>query len=115
MNLSHLYFDIVSDLELRISDFTGLGISTLVESALQIHLFLQNKANFRKRQMYKNTVITMNYEQLTMNNEPIKTNPIKANFEGKKMLLPGQSARRPSCGNGCKDKNCNSLIDLALH
>ncbi len=31
MNLDHLYFDIVSDLELRISDFAILGVSTSVE------------------------------------------------------------------------------------
>jgi hypothetical protein len=65
------------------------------------------------------------------NSKPIKANqsqlkPIKANimpkqtqnepnFEGKKILLPGQSAPQPSCGNGCQDKICNTLIDLALH
>jgi hypothetical protein len=40
---------------------------------------MQNKANFRKRQMCINTVITKNYEQLTMNNElknKPKTKPI---------------------------------------
>ena len=57
--------------------------STNVEDSLQIHLFLQNEANFRKSQMNLNSFITMNYEQRTMNyeikNEP-KTNPIKANY-----------------------------------
>jgi len=59
--------------------------STLVESALQNHLFMQNKANFRKSQMNVNSCFTMKYEQRTMNyeiktnpNEP-KTNPILAN------------------------------------
>jgi len=39
LNLDHLYFDIVSDLELRISDFASLGIFTLVENPLQINPF----------------------------------------------------------------------------
>ena len=39
LNLGHLDFDIVSDLELRISDFAGLGIFTLVVRALQIQPF----------------------------------------------------------------------------
>ena len=39
LNLGHLDFDIVSDLELRISDFASLGIFTLVESPLQIDPF----------------------------------------------------------------------------
>ncbi len=57
-------------------------ISTLVVSALQIRLFMQNKANFRKSQMNVNKVLTMDYEKRTLGergkNEP-KTNPIKAN------------------------------------
>jgi len=36
-------------------------ISTLVVSALQIHLFLQNKAKFRKSQMNTTFFITRNY------------------------------------------------------
>jgi hypothetical protein len=36
LDLGHLYFDIVSDLELRISDFASLGIFTLVKNPLQI-------------------------------------------------------------------------------
>jgi len=33
---------------------------------------MQNKPNFPNAQMNVNAVKTMNYEQLTMNNEPIK-------------------------------------------
>ena len=53
--------------------------STTVESALQIAPFLQNKPNFRETQMSVSTIITKNYEQLTMNNElknKPNTNPI---------------------------------------
>ena len=78
MNLGNLDFDIVSDLELRISDFASLGIFTLVESALQIKLFLQNEPKFRKSQMNISYYITMSYQQMDTwsirKNEP-KTNP----------------------------------------
>ena len=82
LNLGHLDFDIVSNFVLRISDFASLGIFTLVVSALQIHLFMQNKANFRKSQMNATKVLTNDYKIKTLGqhgkNEP-KTNPIKAN------------------------------------
>ncbi len=152
MDLGNLYFDIVSDFVLRISDFAILGIFTTVESSLQNKLFMQNKANFRKSQMNVSKVLTKDYEKKTLgqrgktkpikanqsqlkpikaNSKPIKANKMpkqtqlvlrslwrsrnKPNFEGKKILLPGQSAPQPSCGNGCQDKICNTLIDLALH
>jgi hypothetical protein len=65
--------------------------STLVESALQIHLFMQNKAKFRKVKLNVNKVLTMDYEQMDTwsigknkpNTKPIqtqnkaKTNPIQ--------------------------------------
>jgi len=34
--------------------------------------FMQNKPNFRNAQMNVTSVVTMNYERITMNNEPIK-------------------------------------------
>jgi len=46
LNLGHLYFDIVSDLELRISDFASLGIFTLVKSPLQIAPFYAKRTQF---------------------------------------------------------------------
>jgi hypothetical protein len=83
LDLGHLYFDIVSDLELRISDFASLGIFTLVKNPLQIAHFMQNKPNFQKPKMNVTTVKTMNYEQRTMNdankNKP-NSNPIKPNL-----------------------------------
>ncbi len=44
----------------------------------------QNKANLLDTQMNVNTVITMNYEQITMNNankNKANSNPIKPNFK----------------------------------
>ena len=82
MNLGHLDFDIVSNFVLRISYFASLGIFTLVERALQIRPFMQNKPNLPKAQMNLSTVLTKNYEQITMNNElknKPNTKPIKAN------------------------------------
>ncbi|MHC4462938.1 MAG: hypothetical protein ACYS30_16145 [Planctomycetota bacterium] len=54
LNLDHLDFDIVSDLELRISDFASLGISTTVEDSLQISFFMQNKPNLVRRRRIAN-------------------------------------------------------------
>ncbi len=52
---------------------------TLVEKALQIHLFMQNEPNFRKSQMNVTKELTRDYEKRTLGergkNEP-KTNPI---------------------------------------
>ena len=74
---------------------------TDVMSALQIKLFMQNKAKFRKSQMNVNKVLTKDYENISNwtlcenkpNTKPIqsqlkpikcqnkpKTNPIKPNF-----------------------------------
>ena len=61
------------------------GIFTTVESALQIHLFMQNEPNFRKSQMNVNKVLTKDYDKRTLGeygkNEP-KTNPNEPNFNG---------------------------------
>ncbi|MHC4460642.1 MAG: hypothetical protein ACYS6W_03275 [Planctomycetota bacterium] len=64
MNLCHLDFDIVSDLELRISDFASFGIFTRVKNPLQIAPFMQNKPNFRKTKMNVSCVYTVNYENI---------------------------------------------------
>jgi len=40
---------------------------------------MQNKANLLDTQMNVTIVLTKDYEQITMNNEPIKTNPNKPN------------------------------------
>ncbi len=71
--------------------------STTIESSLQIKLFMQNKANFRKSQMNVNNVLTRDYEKKDTwwsgknkpNSNPIQTqfkantNPIKANTNPK--------------------------------
>ena len=90
MNLGHLDFDIVSNFDIRISDFASLGPSTTVENPLQISHFMQNKPNFPESQMNVNKVLTKDYENKTLgehgknkpNSNPIQTqsNPIKPNF-----------------------------------
>jgi len=92
LDLGHLDFDIVSDLELRISDFASLGISTTVKSPLQISYFLCKTNPILSAvgglQMNVTTFITMNYEQRTMNdankNKP-NSKPIKPNLRKAKM------------------------------
>ena len=69
--------------------------STLVVSALQIRLFMQNKPNFRKSQMNASRVSTRDYENKTLgqrgknkaNSKPNKPNskPIKANLQNAQM------------------------------
>ena len=49
LNLGNLDFDIVSDLELRISYFANLGIFTTVESSLQIRLFFAKRTQIPKK------------------------------------------------------------------
>ncbi len=80
LNLDHLYFDIVSDLELRISDFASLGIFTTVEESLQIKLFMQNKPNFQKVKLNVNKVLTKDYEKKTLG-ERGKTKPIQSQLK----------------------------------
>ncbi len=82
LNLEHLYFDIVSDLELRISDFASLGIFTIVENPLQIDLFfakrtqIPTKSNERKYLLYKE--LSNFYPAGGAKNKP-NSNPIKPN------------------------------------
>jgi len=63
-----------------------LPLFTLVVSALQNHLFMQNEPNFRKSQMNVNKVLTRDYEKRTLGergkNEP-KTNPKRTQNEPK--------------------------------
>jgi len=56
-------------------------ISTLVVRALQIHLFMQNKANFPKSQMNVTNVLTADYELIdtwSRGKKQSQTNPNKA-------------------------------------
>jgi len=97
LNLSHLYFDIVStvrcpveDFDIRISDlcFREYQLASWVLSLLPLCLraFVAMSKICKTNPiswMFKMNVtyfLTKNYEQLTMNNEPIKTNPIKPNL-----------------------------------
>jgi len=65
-----------------INDLRAFDIFTLVKMSLQINLFMQNKANFRKSQMNVNKVLTKDYEKMDTwssgKNKP-NSNPIKAN------------------------------------
>jgi len=92
LNLGHLYFDIVSDLELRISDFASLGIFTFVESPLQITYFLCKTKPILSAvgglQMNVNLYNTTDYEnkwqRRVRKNKP-NSNPIKPNLRKAKM------------------------------
>ncbi len=61
LNLGHLDFDIVSNFELRISDFASLGIFTLVKNPLQISSFYAKQSQFpgcpNERNFFYNKVL----------------------------------------------------------
>jgi hypothetical protein len=77
LNLGNLYFDILSALEPKMSDFASLGIFTLVERSLQISPFMQNEPNFQKGQMNVTSFLTNDYKNWTLSergkNEPKRT------------------------------------------
>jgi hypothetical protein len=61
---------------------------TDVMSALQIKLFMQNKANFRKVKLNVNNVLTKDYEQMdtwSIGKKQSQTKPNKAKFKKAKM------------------------------
>ncbi len=90
MNLDHLYFDIVSDLELRISDFASLGISTTVEDSLQITPFYAKQTQFPKKSNDVNLYNTTKYERKrnwTLSENKPNSNPIKPNLKRAKMNI----------------------------
>jgi len=76
------------------SSLLAIFPSTLVESALQINLFMQNEPNFRKSQMNVSYYITMEYEKRTLGergkNEP-KTNPNEPKLT---QIQKGQNERK---------------------
>jgi hypothetical protein len=83
LNFCHLDFDIVSDLELKISDFASLGNSTSVENPLQIGPIMQNKPNFVGVQMNANVCFRRNYE----NNPALRLRQNKPNLSEAKMSV----------------------------
>jgi len=88
LNLGNLDFEIVSDFDIRISDFASLGPSTTVENPLQISSFMQNKANLLDAQMNVTKVLTNEYENIANcklgENKP-NTKPNKANLPDDQM------------------------------
>ncbi len=94
LNLDHLYFDIVSDLELRISDFASVGISTSVEMPLQITPFYAKQTQFPKKSNDVNPYNTTDYERkcnwTLSENKPnlSQFKPIKANFKPNQTQSP---------------------------
>jgi hypothetical protein len=51
---------------------------------------MQNKPNFRSNKRNTTFLLTKDYEQITMNNEPIKTNPNKPNYHSWSIFPPHQ-------------------------
>jgi hypothetical protein len=89
LNLGNLDFDIVSDLDIRISDFASRRPSTTVKESLQIGPFMQNKPNFKIGKMNATLFTRTPYE-----NKPRrdfrKTHPIQSQTN------PKQSQNKPN-------------------
>ncbi len=87
-NLCPRYQRLINDLRLFKALYNCRETSTGIESSLQIRLFMQNKANFRKSQINVNKVLTKDYEKMDTwwsgKNEP-KTNPNEPKFKKAKM------------------------------
>jgi len=78
LNLGHFDFEIVSDFDIRISDFNHSGC------------FMQNKPNLLDAQMNVNTVITGEYENIS-NCRCVKTNPIQTQYKANTNPIPEMS------------------------
>jgi hypothetical protein len=101
--LGNLHFDIVSDLELRNSDFASLGISTLVERALQIHPFFAKQTQFQKKSNGRNRFV----------NKGIRTNGHLVRREKQSQNEPNQSQFKPNFSSFGPDRppfGCNITI-----
>jgi len=119
---------------LPITNFHGAygTISTLVVSALQIHPFLTNKANFRKSQMSVTDLFTREYERKDTwsseknkpNSKPIQTqfkansNPKQSQFKPKtkptcRGVAPGEAGSNPIFNYSCVFEL--DLYNLLLH
>ena len=109
---------LINDLRLFMALYNCKETFTDVRKTLQINLFMQNKANFRKVKLNVNKVITMAYDQLDTwsirKTKPIQSQlkPIKANFN------PKQTQNKP---NACPPsvwrdggKKCCRLFIVAL-
>jgi hypothetical protein len=95
LNLRHLYFDIVSDFELRISDLRKAA-STNVEKPLQIRLFYAKQTQSQVFRFWLSCLMTSKYGNWTFGEMGKQTQykpnikPIKANF-GPKMSINYES------------------------
>ena len=87
----------ITNCQLPITSYhLAFGPSTPVESALQNHLFLTNKANFRKSQMNVTDLLTMDYDKMdTWSSGKNKANskPIQSQF--KPNTNPIQTQNKP--------------------
>jgi len=75
LNLGHFDFEIVSDFDIRISDFNHSGC------------FMQNKPNFLNAQMNLTSVITKDYQNTHLLEHP-KTNPIQSQYKANTNPIP---------------------------
>ncbi len=88
MNLGYLDFEIVSDFDIRISDFNHSGC------------FMQNKPNFLNAQMNATSLYTKDYENKRLA-DAAKTNPIQSQY--KPNTNPIQTQYKPNTNPTCSE------------
>ncbi len=113
---------LINNLRLFMALYNCKEDSTTIESSLQIKLFMQNKANFRKVKLNVNNVLTKDYDQLdtwsirknepkTNPNEP-KTNPIKANIMLKQTQTNPKQTQSPAGSSAARKKSISCARQL---
>jgi hypothetical protein len=102
---------LIKDLRLFMALYNCRDTFTDVMSALQIHLFMQNKANFRKVKLNVNKVLTKDYEQ--MDTWSIrKTKPIQSQLKPiQSQLKPKQTQFKP---NSCPPRRLAGLPAISV-
>jgi len=100
--------------QLPITNYHGASgtISTIVESALQNHLFMQNKANFQKVQLNVSHYIIKEYEKMDTwssgKNKP-NSKPIQTQYKPNTNPIQTQNKPKQSQFQGCEMQEFSSM------
>ena len=96
---------LMNDLRVCKALYNCRELSTSVESSLQINLFMQNKANFRKVKLNVNKVLTMNYDikdtWWSGKTKPIQSQSKPIQSQLKPILCQNKAKTNPNKPNTC--------------
>ena len=101
---------LINDLRLFKAFYNCRDTFTDVMSALQIHLFLQNKANFRKSQLNLTALLTTKYVQMdtwSIRKNKANSNPIQSQFKANSKPIQTQyKPKQTQIQKGRNERNC---------